>query len=149
MAQVETRTVGPDEAGMRLDRWFRTHFPDLSFGHLQKLLRSGQIRVDGGRAKTNTRLEPGQSVRIPPMGMAEPRRDGDDAPWEEGEGTGMSDPAEVHRKPRPGDAGSRKAGADARTPRNRDADDLRSYLLYEDDDVFVFNKPAGLAVQGG
>ena len=52
---------------MRLDRWFKTHFPDLAFGHLQKLLRSGQVRVDGGRVKTSTRLEPGQAVRIPPL----------------------------------------------------------------------------------
>ena len=66
MAKLETITVGPDEAGMRLDRWFSTHYPDVGFGHLQKLLRSGQVRVDGGRVKTNTRLAPGQSVRVPP-----------------------------------------------------------------------------------
>src|ERR1700674_4382092 len=67
MPSVETRTVEPDEAGMRLDRWFLVHYPDLGFGHLQKLIRSGQVRVDGGRAKTNTRLTPGQAVRIPPL----------------------------------------------------------------------------------
>ena len=55
---------------MRLDRWFHVHFPELGFGHLQKLIRSGQVRVDGGRVKTNTRLEPGQAVRVPPL--AEP-----------------------------------------------------------------------------
>src|SRR6476646_4460720 len=70
MPSVETRTVEPDEAGMRLDRWFHVHFPELGFGHLQKLIRSGQVRVDGGRVKTNTRLEPGQAVRVPPL--AEP-----------------------------------------------------------------------------
>ena len=52
---------------MRLDRWFKTHYPGLGFGHLQKLLRSGQVRVDGGRAKSDTRVEPGQMIRIPPM----------------------------------------------------------------------------------
>ena len=52
---------------MRLDRWFKTHFPALPFGHLQKLLRTGQVRVDGGRVKTNTRLAPGQRVRVPPI----------------------------------------------------------------------------------
>jgi len=144
MAQVETRAVGADEAGMRLDRWFRAHFPDLSFGHLQKLLRSGQIRVDGGRAKSNTRLEPGQSVRIPPMGAPEARPDDDGGAGGE-EGGGIYDPAERPRRPA-GAAGSRKHGG---TGASRDADDLRSYLLYEDDDVFVFNKPPGLAVQGG
>jgi 23S rRNA pseudouridine955/2504/2580 synthase len=67
VSQVETRIVDADEAGMRLDRWFKLHFPGLGFGHLQKLLRSGQIRVDGARAKTSTRLAAGQSVRVPPL----------------------------------------------------------------------------------
>ena len=60
MAGVEQIAVESGEAGMRLDRWFKSHFPGLSFGHLQKLLRSGQIRIDGGRAKSDTRIEPGQ-----------------------------------------------------------------------------------------
>lgn len=67
MADVETRTVAADEAGMRVDRWFHQHFPDLAFGHLQKLLRSGQVRVDGHRVKANARLDPGQLVRVPPL----------------------------------------------------------------------------------
>ena len=54
---------------MRLDRWFKAHFPGLGFGHLQKLLRSGQIRVDGGRVKADSRVEPGQMIRIPPLGV--------------------------------------------------------------------------------
>lgn len=66
-ASVETITVTPDENGMRLDRWFKTHFPALAFGHLQKLLRSGQVRIDGGRAKSSDRLQAGQAVRIPPL----------------------------------------------------------------------------------
>ncbi len=114
MATVETQTVAPDEAGMRLDRWFKAHYPDLSFGHLQKLVRSGQVRVDGGRVKTGTRLESGQSVRVPPIMSAA-------------------------STPRPTAA---VAGVG-------EEEFLRSLLLHEDDDVFVFNKPAGLAVQGG
>ncbi len=69
MNRVELRKVDGDEAGMRLDRWFKTHYPGLGFGHLQKLLRSGQIRVDGARAKSDSRLEEGQSVRVPPLGV--------------------------------------------------------------------------------
>ena len=61
MAGVEQIKVEAGEAGMRLDRWFKTHYPGLGFGQLQKLLRSGQVRVDGGRAKTDTRVEPGQT----------------------------------------------------------------------------------------
>lgn len=70
MAAIESRTVERDEEGMRLDRWFKAHFPELAFGQLQKLVRTGQVRVDGGRAKTSQRLAEGQAVRIPPMAMA-------------------------------------------------------------------------------
>ncbi len=52
---------------MRLDRWFKVHFPELRHGELEKLLRKGQIRVAGGRVKANRRLEFGEDVRIPPL----------------------------------------------------------------------------------
>ncbi|GGA80929.1 pseudouridine synthase [Brucella endophytica] len=116
MAGVEQKTVEAGETGMRLDRWFKVHYPGLGFGHLQKLLRSGQIRVDGGRAKADTRIQPGQTIRIPPLGVDE-------------------------KAPGP---------LTGRTIRNQgDADVLAQMLLYEDAKVYVFNKPAGLAVQGG
>jgi 23S rRNA pseudouridine955/2504/2580 synthase len=67
---VQTRIITDDEADIRLDRWFRRHFPGLQQSLIQKLCRTGQIRVDGARAETSTRLNPGQSIRIPPM--AEP-----------------------------------------------------------------------------
>ncbi|MBN9434257.1 MAG: RluA family pseudouridine synthase [Bosea sp.] len=117
MATVVTKTVQPDEADMRLDRWFKQHYPGLSFGHLQKLLRSGQVRVDGARAKTNDRVNPGQTIRIPPLGVDE---------------AGGSPHV------------ARPAGA-----RGGVADQLMEMCLYQDDQVFVFNKPWGLAVQGG
>ena len=60
-------TVTPDEAGMRLDRWFRAHFPAVRHGELEKFLRKGQVRVGGGRAKSNRRLEAGEEIRIPPL----------------------------------------------------------------------------------
>ena len=111
MSGVRQQYVARDEDGMRLDRWFQTHFPQVTFGHLQKLLRSGQVRVDSGRAKSNTRLSSGQLIRIPPIDAAPPR-----------------DP-------------------DAVNP--RDAEALRDLILYEDDELYVFNKPHGLASQGG
>ena len=64
---VELRAVTEDEAEIRLDRWFRRHFPGLMQSSIQKMCRTGQIRVDGRRAETSTRLAPGQSVRVPPM----------------------------------------------------------------------------------
>ncbi len=77
MSQVTTRTVSADEADLRLDRWFKRHYPWLGHAKLEKLLRTGQVRIDGGRAKAATRLESGQAIRIPPLG--EPPKD-DDAP---------------------------------------------------------------------
>jgi len=67
MSAVKLTEVTPAEDGMRLDRWFRAHYPQLTHGVLQKLLRKGQVRVDGGRVKANERLTEGQTVRIPPM----------------------------------------------------------------------------------
>jgi 23S rRNA pseudouridine955/2504/2580 synthase len=66
------RAVTPDEAGLRLDRWFLRHFPELSHGALQKLLRTGQVRIDGKRAEGKDRIEPGQTVRLPPGVTATP-----------------------------------------------------------------------------
>jgi len=116
MAGVEQKIVDTGEAGMRLDRWFKVHYPGLGFGHLQKLLRSGQVRIDGSRAKADTRIQAGQTVRIPPLGVDE----------------------------------KAVGPVTARTIRSQqDGDVLSQMLLYEDPKVYVFNKPAGLAVQGG
>ena len=63
--RVETLEVRPDESGLRLDRWFRIRFPEVTHGYLQKLLRSGQVRVDSRRVQANERLEAGAQVRVP------------------------------------------------------------------------------------
>ncbi len=63
---VQQRVVTDAEADLRLDRWFQRHFPALSHGALQKLLRTGQVRIDGKRAEGKDRVEPGQTVRLPP-----------------------------------------------------------------------------------
>ena len=70
----KTREVAPGEDGLRLDRWFRRHFPEVPQSRLQKLLRTGQVRLDGKRVKAGVRLAAGQSVRVPPLGEAPPRR---------------------------------------------------------------------------
>ena len=59
--------VDKDEAGLRLDRWFKRHYPALGHGPLEKLLRTGQVRIDGKRASAGDRLEAGQAIRIPPQ----------------------------------------------------------------------------------
>ena len=67
MSDVQIIEVSSSEDGIRLDKWFKLHFPEMGFGKLQKLMRTGQVRVDGGRVKPGTRLETGQKVRVPPF----------------------------------------------------------------------------------
>ncbi len=67
MREVKTLYVDQGEDGVRLDRWFKRRWPHLNHIHLQKLTRSGQIRVDGARAKPDTRLVAGSQVRVPPL----------------------------------------------------------------------------------
>jgi len=67
MSAVQNIEVTDADDGIRLDRWFKRHYPALKHGRLEKLLRKGQIRVDGGRVKANARLKVGQIVRVPPL----------------------------------------------------------------------------------
>ena len=139
---VETRQVGDDEAGMRLDRWFHAHFPALPFGHLQKLLRTGQVRVDGARVKTNTRLAPGQRIRVPPLSKNPSAQRGG---TKQSDGEGREDSHHAHVGP----SSSSPKGDTKKAARQSDGEFLRSIILYEDREVLVLNKPMGLAVQGG
>jgi len=68
MTGVHVVSVTEDEAGLRLDRWFRRHHPGLAHGRLERLLRTGQVRLDGARVKASTRLGAGQEIRVPPLG---------------------------------------------------------------------------------
>jgi 23S rRNA pseudouridine955/2504/2580 synthase len=81
---VSSLRVSEDEAGMRLDRWFKRRFPSLALSHLAKICRKGEVRVDGKRVETSSRLAQGQTVRVPPLRL--------DAP-----------PAPETRQPRPDD----------------------------------------------
>ena len=67
MSAVKTITVRDADAQTRVDRWFKRHYPGLPFSRVNKLLRTGQVRVDGKRAKANQRLQPGQEIRVPPL----------------------------------------------------------------------------------
>ena len=117
--QVQMRAVSGDEAGLRLDRWFQRHFPELSHGALQKLLRTGQVRLDGKRVEARDRVEPGQTVRLPPGVTATP-------------------PARSK--------GGAKATPQLS---ERDAQEIQSLVIHRDDWAIALNKPSGLAVQGG
>ena len=119
MSGVTTRTVTAAESDLRLDRWFKRHFPGLNHGRLEKLLRTGQVRVDTKRAKAGDRLAAGQQIRVPPLGP-------------------MPTAAESGRRPR-----------QVLELTEHEARDLRRLVLHKDDDVLAIDKPAGLTVQGG
>lgn len=123
MSGVALKDVGADEDGMRLDRWFRLHYPDLGHGKLEQLLRKGQIRVDGGRVKAAHRLMKGQCVRVPPLGLDSKTR---------------LQKTRIDK--------TVKKSADQIL---RDRTDLQAMVLFEDDSLLILNKPHGLAVQGG
>ena len=112
--KVQTVVVTPDEDNMRVDRFLEARFPGLSFSHIQRIVRKGELRVNGKRADSKDRLQAGQSIRIPPLRLDTPKVAG------------------------------RLSEAEAKT-----LAELKAMTLYEDDDVLVLNKPAGLAVQGG
>ena len=67
MSGVSQCEVGAEDNDLRLDRWFQRYYGGLSHGRLQKLLRTGQVRIDGKRAKSNSRIRSGQIIRIPPL----------------------------------------------------------------------------------
>lgn len=67
MSGVQTVTVAEGEGAQRLDRWLKRQFPHVSQIRIEKMCRKGELRVDGGRVKPATRVEPGQKVRIPPL----------------------------------------------------------------------------------
>jgi len=119
---VELREITADDDGIRLDRWFKAAYPKLGHVQLQKLLRTGQVRLDGKRVEAATRIAAGQIVRVPPQVTAE--------------------------------AAAPKAPPKGRAPKGQGTPEedrafLASITLYEDKDVLVLDKPAGLAVQGG
>jgi 23S rRNA pseudouridine955/2504/2580 synthase len=72
MTGVKTITVIAEDDGIRLDRWFKRHFPELAHGRLEKLLRTGQVKLDGKRAHSSDRVAAGQVVRVPPLGAPGP-----------------------------------------------------------------------------
>ena len=111
----ELREIAQDDDGIRLDRWFRRHYPALTHGRLEKLLRKGEVRVDGKRAKSADRISAGQNLRLPPQVI--------------------HDQTPPREKP---------VQAPVQTTRR-----LEDTVLYMDKQLFVLNKPPGLATQGG
>lgn len=70
MSDVRQFTVGADDDGIRLDRWFKRHMPDITFATVSRWARTGQLRIDGKRATPGDRVESGQVLRVPPLESA-------------------------------------------------------------------------------
>ena len=70
MPDVRNFTVSEDDDGIRLDRWFKRHLPDVSFNTVSRWARTGQLRVAGKRAVPGDRVEAGQEIRVPPVEAA-------------------------------------------------------------------------------
>ena len=117
-----TVPVGQDDNGVRVDRWFRRHYPALGHGALEKLLRTGQVRVDGKRAKASDRLSTGQVVRLPPQLQAR-------------HGTLSKVSTEISTGPK--------------SLTDRERKEAEALVLHKDSLVLVLDKPPGLATQGG
>lgn len=118
--RVETIRIAAGEAGMRLDRWMKAHFPEVGHVYLQKLLRTGQVRLNGKRVEANARVEAEDEVRVPAVVRLPPKTKGNEP--------SLRPPMGVSKA---------------------DRDLIEKMILFEDDDVVVLNKPFGIAVQGG
>ena len=118
-SEIRTFTVVDDDDGIRLDRWFKRHLPDVSFNLVSRWARTGQLRVDGKRATPGDRLETGQTLRVPPAEAA---------------------PAE-------GPGARPKRIVEPLT--EDEAAFVQEMVLAKGRDWFMLNKPPGLATQGG
>lgn len=119
MSGVTHHKVQSFENDWRIDKWFKKNFPDLGFGRLSKLMRTGQVRANGKRIKAGFRVEEGMEIRVPPIG---------DNP--------NAGKVRIHQ-------------ASKKKHSEEDSRYIRDMVIYQDNSVIVLNKLPGLAVQGG
>ena len=105
-AAVTFATIDEGSDGQRIDNFLARILKGVPRSHIYRILRSGEVRVDGGRAKPEQKLAAGQTVRVPPVRVAQ-RED--------------ASPAQPRDFP----------------------------VLYEDAQLLIVDKPAGVAVHGG
>ena len=117
--------VGEDFVGVRLDKFLSHQYPEIPRTRLFRVVRKGEVRVNGKRAAIDTRLASGDDVRLPPIREL--------APGEAGAASG------------PGGA---PAVRGPRLPKGL-LETVTGAILHEDERLVVINKPAGLAVHGG
>ena len=128
-AQVKTVLVEEEGAGQRLDNFLMRHLKGVPKTHVYRIIRSGEVRVNKGRATVDRRTEAGDVIRLPPVRTSQ-RADAKAHAIAAGAAAGMvvGDGADV---PRP------------------DAPAREFPILFEDDCLLAIDKPAGVAVHGG
>ncbi len=112
-------TVSGEDAGIRLDRWFKRHLPQISQGLLQKALRKGGVKVSDRRVEAGMRISGGDVIAVSPGVISDSGK------------AAMESPSKKRDIPE---------GA---------VRDFRASVIYADNDIVAINKPSGLAVQGG
>ena len=123
VTDVRQFTIGYDDDGIRLDRWFKRHQPEVSFNVVSRWTRTGQLRIDGRRATPGDRLQAGQVLRVPPP-----------EPVKEDAGVKAAKPRVIRERP-------------VLTPEQIAY--AESFVIHRDKSAIVINKPPGLATQGG
>lgn len=116
MSEVQFIKVSREDKEIRLDRWFKKHFPQVSHSSIEKALRKGQIKVNGERIKSSYKISQGEIIRVPPMNINP-------------------------------DANLNTRNQVVLT--KKQVKDIRSSIIFQDNDILVLNKPRGLATQGG
>jgi 23S rRNA pseudouridine955/2504/2580 synthase len=116
----ELTTISPTEDGIRLKRWVKRHFPKVSEGEFHKICRTGQMRLNSARCKGDEVLRAGDELRLPPFLARMAQKETGDKRQETGDKFSLSDLEKIRRR-----------------------------IICDDPDFVAFDKPAGLAVQGG
>lgn len=107
---VKLITISDSQAGQRIDNFLVKHLKGVPRNHIYRILRSGEVRVNSGRKKPAYKLQPGDTLRVPPLKLS---------------------------------------AAEPGTIPESVTKSLKSNIIFEDDDIIVINKPAGLAVHKG
>lgn len=73
VSDFRTFKVDEDDDGIRLDRWFKRHMPDVSFNIVSRWSRTGQLKLNGKKATPGDRIEAGQTIQVPPADTSQTR----------------------------------------------------------------------------
>lgn len=122
-------TIDAEFAGVRLDKFLAKQFPAVPRSRLFRIVRKGEVRVNGGRAQVDQRLALGDAVRLPPVRAEAP------------ESTATEGGAATAGRAAPGPRV-------ARVPQSLQKA-ITEAIVQEDERLIVVNKPAGIAVHGG